>query len=289
MTFPIDHSLRWTDHYAKHGFAVVKNIVTPEFCDRTIKAIQKALGTNLAPSEWTSANIQPQATGGRVNVPRSPELKAATDAVYDQPGVRAALGELIGSVDRLADSRSTTPFVCVFDPDNKRELRDWTHIDFVRVPIPVFGSGFVLQVSLVKTDPFSGNITIQPGTHKTVQKYVLDHPEFRYCDEPPEQDEWRRFIPNDNPYEFVAEPGDGLFFHHLVGHNGNSNAAPGSPRVAIHTLIETRDWPSALDPADARLSPWERSLTQNGKIELPYDEREYIIRQKKVERPAAAR
>ena len=57
MTFAIDQSLPWTDHYAKHGFAVVKNIVTPEFCERTIKAIQKALGTDL---ERVSATECPQ-------------------------------------------------------------------------------------------------------------------------------------------------------------------------------------------------------------------------------------
>ena len=40
-----------------------------------------------------------------------------------------------------------------------------------------------------------------------------------------ENEEWLAFVPKVEPFEFVAEPGDGLFFHHLVGHNGNRNAA----------------------------------------------------------------
>ena len=79
------------------------------------------------------------------------------------------------------------------------------------------------------------------------------------------------------PFEFVAEPGDVMLFHHLVLHAGNANhAANRSPRVVIHAQALHRYWlqQSYGDPTNC--SPWERSLSLNGEWRPPWSEQKRI-------------
>ena len=131
----------------------------------------------------------------------------------------------------------------------------------------------MFQVSLVKTEPFSGNITIYPGTHKKVQRVLADNPDLQYRTDPIIQE-----LLEAEPFEFVAEPGDVLLFHHLVGHQGNlSHAAGRSPRVALHCQASCENWLREIDPAAQNLSPWERSLAfTGGTYRTRRDEEEWV-------------
>lgn len=288
MTFLIDESLHWTDHYVKHGFCVIKGLVSKEYCRKAIAAYQRELGTTLPPGEWTAATLQRDDRNGRITIGKG--AKEVLDSVYAEPRLRGAIDTMFGSPDRWTGEALCSPFLCVYRSGNEAVLKPTGHIDFTQPPVPILGSGFGFQVSLVNSEPFSGNITIYPGIHAIVQKYILDHPGFIYADEGPAHEEWLSFVPRVEPYEFVAQEGDVLFFHHLVGHNGNVNAAGNRmPRVTIHGLVDCKEWPNKIDPDAPNLSPWERSLALNGQIELPYDEREVITEARRATAAAAAK
>jgi hypothetical protein len=273
MGFEIDKSLHWSDHYVEYGFCVIKGAIDKEFCRRGIEEFKKALGTDLPPQQWTTESLQCEHSRGRLT--RSIDIQPFIQSVYDEPGLRSAIDTMLGSPDQWSGERACHPFVCLFDPANEPVLPEWGHVDFVEVRIPILGNGFAMQVSLIDTEPFSGNITIYPGYHKVVQEKLLQEPGYWFGNEKHQQEAWRRLVPHVEPYEFVAEAGDVLFFHHLVGHAGNLNAAANhTPRVAIHGQVLRKEWLNAIDPAQPNLSPFERSLALNGPIQLPFDERE---------------
>jgi hypothetical protein len=291
MGFQIDKSMHWAEHFVEYGFCVIKGALSQDFCKQGIAQFAKALGTDLPPQRWTTEELDVKHSHGRVTL-RTDELQSYLDSVYDQPGIRDMFATMFGSIDNWNGQRAAGPFLCLFDPANKREVMEWGHVDFLRVRIPVIGNAFVFQSSLIDTEPFSGNITIYPGWHKIVQKRLLDDPTFWYADDGDEHAEWCRLVPKTEPYEFVAEAGDVLLMQHLVGHAGNSNAATNhTPRVAIHSQAIMKQWVNEIDPADPTLCPYHRSMAHNGHIKLPYNEADVQAAAYKArrERFAAAR
>lgn len=291
MRFQIDTSLHYADHFVEHGFCVIRNALTPEFCRRGIEEFQKALGTTLPPSQWTTRTLNCPHSEGRIG--GLTQLQPFVLTLYDQPGIRAIIDTMLGPGE-WSGQRSAHPFLCVYHEENKQRVAEWGHVDFLRVRIPIIGNAFVLQASLVDTEPFSGNITIYPGWHKRLQKLLLEEPNFWYADDGPEQERWRRVMPRTVPYEFVAKAGDVLLMHHLVGHAGNANAAANrSPRVAIHSQVIAKTWPSEIDASRKDLSPYLRSLSHNGSFKLGYNEEEaqavaYKERRERVSKVQAA-
>lgn len=270
MRFQIDTSLHYADHFVEHGFCVIKGALTPEFRQRGIGEFKKALGTDLPPNQWTTQTLNREHSLGRIGPLTT--LQPLITELYDQPGIRAIIDTMLGAGE-WNGARIGQPFLCVYHPENKAEVAEWGHVDFLRVRIPVIGNAFVMQASLVDTEPYSGNITIYPGWHKILQKVLLEEPNFWYADDGSEQERWRKIMPRTAPYEFVAQAGDVLLMHHLVGHAGNVNAAANrSPRVALHTQVIAKTWPDEIDATRKDLSPYLRSLAQNGSFKLGYNE-----------------
>ena len=189
--------------------------------------------------------------------------------------MRAVIDTMFGGPEHWSGNRHYQLFITLFSPDAQQQLAVNPHLDFVNVRIPVIGNGFYFQASLVKSEPFGGNITIYPGWHKIIQKRLIEQPDFWYGETPEQRTEFRKLVGEVEPFEFVADPGDIVLFHHLVGHAGNANAATGrSPRVTMQVQAIRKDWPSRIDATRNDLSPWERSLAHNGSIDLPFDEGE---------------
>ncbi|MCX5658371.1 MAG: phytanoyl-CoA dioxygenase family protein [Planctomycetota bacterium] len=278
MTFPIDTKLSWTDHYVEHGFAVLRNLASPDFVRDAMAEVAEMLGHGLPPTQWTAENSPARS---RKPVSQMPALQR----VYDDPGIRNIIDTMFGSPDHWNGQRQFQLFLNPYDEAAKAEVSPAGHIDFVSCPVPIFGSGFMFQVALSKSEPFSGNITIYPGTHKAIQRALVENPDLQYPKD-------LQPLLECEPYEFVAEPGDVLVFHHLVGHAGNySHAANRRPRVVLHCQGLRKTWLHEIDPASPTLSPWERSLAfTGGRYKVRQDEYEWIVnyKRKKQEAKAAA-
>ena len=57
MTWQIDRSLHWTDHYIEYGFAKIDRAVGPEFTEPAMAEVRRVLGHENRPlNEWTNQN-----------------------------------------------------------------------------------------------------------------------------------------------------------------------------------------------------------------------------------------
>jgi hypothetical protein len=277
MSFQIRRNMHWTDHYVEYGFAVIKNVVGPEFINPALSEIRRLIKNDLPLNQWNKQNAPTRVDGSGDN----PVLAQ----VYDQPGIQEIIKTMFGHEDHWNHERAFQLFINPFDPDARQVLSDRGHLDFVRTPIPIFGSGFMFQVSLVRSEPFSGNLTIYPGSHKPVQAALAKNPDLFY----PDSQEIVQAITCE-PYEFVAEPGDVCVFHHLVGHNGNPSHATGkSPRITLHCQGLCENWLQEIDPSAKGMSPWRRSLAfTGGPYRVVEDELQKILRYKKQNPDRAA-
>lgn len=273
MASGMDTSLHYTDHFVEHGFAVIKGLVDRDLCAAALKRVGEIIENPLPPNEWTLHNAKelykPFVEGF---TPPDPVL----DQISEHPRLMAVIDEMFGELG-WNRKRNYYLFLKAYNPDGPAMLQPRGHIDFPNQPIPLLYRGFVLQVSLIDSEPFSGNITHFPGTHKTVQKFFMDHPDMQMSATVPD-------IPIPEPVEFVAEAGDVVMWHHLVLHEGNpSHAANRTPRVALTMEAFRDEFLRKVDPADPNLSPWERSLAHNGYYEETRDEIERNLMAKRDE------
>lgn len=276
MTWAIDQKLHWTDHYVEYGFAVIKHVVGDEFVKPAMEEVRRVLEVgDQPPSQWAKKTIHKPYDG--TNFP-------TLATVYEQPGVRDAIRTMFGDTNRISPTKAFQLFVTTYDPDAKAKVSPQGHLDFVNTPIPIIGSGTMFQVSLIDSEPFSGNLSIYPGSHKTIQKLLIENPDRQFPDDPQINKELER-----EPYEFVAEKGDMIFFHHLVGHSGNYNhAAKHTPRVVIHGQALLDHWPREVTPHHPRFGAWERSLAVNGAYRTRQDEEAWIMDYKAKNKKAKA-
>ena len=260
----VEPELHWTDHFVKYGYAVLEKLVDEDFIAESLAEIRAAVGTDLPFEEWTKDNV-PSLHGSKIE---------ALNKAYEQPGVRAVIDTMFGSPDQFSPESYGTLFMTLYDPAAERVRRRSGHIDFVNKPIPALGRGFVTQIALLDREPFGGNINIWPGTHKLVQQAVINDPEWRF------PANWGD-IPQGEPFEFVAEAGDALLFHHLVAHGGTPNCTR-TPRLNLHCQCWQYEWLTEIDSTKPDLSPWERSLSLNGYHAIHDNERE--MREAEIER-----
>jgi hypothetical protein len=299
----VEPELHWTDHYAKYGFAIVPAVLDADYIDEAQSEVRRLVGNGLPFDQWTAENVPITSSSGRVDASESDDsTKSLTDEhrqhqpdrlgdsnyhggilhwsspggddtpvlnrVYDQPRVRAAIDEMFGSSDLFNDERNFSLFIKPYGSNATRALNPVGHVDFVKKPIPIFGSGTPFQVSLVDKEPLGGNISVWPGTHRLVQKCLIGNPDWQY------PTNWED-IPTGAPFEFVPAAGDMMFIHHLVAHAGNT-CCTRMPRVSLHCSAFQNEWVTEVDPAQPGLSPLLRGLAQNGRYKLPFNEEEKI-------------
>ena len=245
----------WTERFVRDGFVILKGLIDREFCEAALPRVREIVNNDLPPNEWTKANTptlyHPFIKG---YTPPEPVL----DKLFDQPRLLAAIDELFGGPGRWNQTRNYYLFLKPYDPEAEAKLTAHGHIDFPNQLIPILYRGFLFQVSLVDSEPFSGNISFYPGTHRLVQKTLMDNPDLQLPNGMPD-------VPLPEPVEFVAEAGDVVFWHHLVMHEGNASHAAGrTPRVALTGEVFCEQFLTEVDAARSDLSPWERSLALNG-------------------------
>lgn len=261
MISEMEAGLHWTDHYVKYGFAVRRGLVDRAFCDEALLRAREIIENDLPLREWDTSNAK---TLHRPFYEGATPPEPVFDRVMDQPRLRAEIDELFGGPGEWNGERNYYLFLKAYQEDAKPSLAPMGHIDFTTPPIPALYRGFTFQLSLIDSEPFSGNLTVYPGTHKTVQKRLMetDGMEFRSGQAPME-------VPD--PFEFVADAGDVIFVHHLIQHSGNnSHSANRVPRVALHGEAFRDAWLESIDPNEPGMSPWKRSLAFNGAYTAPH-------------------
>jgi hypothetical protein len=251
----------WEEQFSQEGFVFIRGVVEPELCRQAMDRVRQIVpGLPDDPRTWESPAVPTLHTPYFGEVGQS---DPGLDKIIDAPGLQHAIERLFGGPGRYNGQKNYYLFLRPFDPKAKQGLTQAGHIDFGNQPIPALYRGFVVQLMLHDSEPFAGNLTLHPGTHKVVQKLVMDNPSVQFKSgmvpdlvQPP-------------PVEFVGKAGDICLMHHLVFHSGNASHAAGrTPRVAMMIEAFSSQWLESIDPATPGLSGWERSLAHNG----PYRE-----------------
>ncbi len=247
--------LPWTEHFIRHGFAVRKGLVDRDYCAEALARVKTIVGNDRPLREWSTDNTP---------VLHRPFFQGATQAdpvlekIYGQSRLLAAIEELFGGTGHWDGERNYYLFVKPYNPAASATLTPRGHIDFPGQEVPILYRGFTWQVALSDTEPFSGNLTVHPGTHRVIQRALMADPSLQLP-------KGTSDLPMTDPFEFVAGAGDVLFMHHLVFHSGNESHSTGRlPRVALHGEAFRKKWLARIDPSRPSLSPWEQSLALNG-------------------------
>ncbi len=257
------HALKdrgWEEQFVEEGFAIVRGVVDPALCKMGMDRVreQYKLGES-DPRTWESpaVPVKHDAYFGEAGPGLSDPVY---DKILDSPELNGAIDRLFGGPEHCNRQKNYYLFLRPHDPKAKQGLNPVGHIDFGNQLIPALYRGFVVQLFLHDSEPFAGNLTLHPGTHKVVQKLVIDNPKVEFKS---------GLVPDlrqPEPVEFVGKAGDICFMHHLVFHSGNvSHGASKMPRVALMIEAFRDKWLGSIDPAEKGLSPWQRSLAHNGK------------------------
>ncbi|MFV8751425.1 phytanoyl-CoA dioxygenase family protein [Nannocystaceae bacterium ST9] len=256
-SWQLDDSLDWPEHYVRYGFCLLRGLLDRPDLDAALAEVQRLVGDPRPIGDWTIDR-----PGQRYTVYYAGQAPAI-ERLFATPPLAAALEQFFGSLGASLgssepddpDRRRLALWVNPYDPDARPRLQGLGHIDS--------GSpyrGMAVHIALAGTKPFSGNTTYVPGSHVTMHHWLRDHPDpswpgGTYPEVPRELPAW----------EFVAEPGDVVFTHHLVFHSANpSHAEDRSPRIAIRQELFPRR-PLADAPLDRPgASVFERSLAFGG-------------------------
>lgn len=246
----------WTEHFVNQGFAVCRGLVDRNFCEEAVRRVKAIVKNDRSLHEWNTDHTP---------VLHRPYFQGATGPdpvlgrIYEQPRLLVAIEELFGGPGHWDGERNFYLFVKPYDPKAKAVVQARGHIDFPGQEVPILYRGFTWQVLLADTEPFGGNLSVHPGSHRVVQKALMDDPALQFPKGTSDT------LPLSEPFEFIGEAGDVLFMHHLVFHSGNeSHSARKLPRLALHAEAFRSQWLGHVDPSDRRLGPWERSLSLNG-------------------------
>ncbi len=259
----IDSALHFTEHFVAHGFAVLKHVIERSVCAEAAARVRQMVNNGLPPEQWNSKNTEvlhkPYFQGAT-------DPEAAFDRLFEQPQLRQAIDDLFGGPRRWNGERNYYLFIKPFNETAAAKLAPRGHIDFPDQQIPPLYRGFMFQIALADGEPFGGNLTVYPGTHRLIQQALIADPQARHPG--PLIDA----IPQPEPFEFVGEAGDVCFLHHLMFHAGNhAHGQKHLPRIAIHGEAFRNDWLTEVNPAGAGLGPWERSLSLNGPLKTTAD------------------
>lgn len=229
-TWQLDASLDPAEHYVRYGFCRLRGLLDPKAVDAALAEVQQLVDDPRPLADWTI-----ERPGQRYTVYYAGQAPA-TEGLFEQPGLVAALGSFFGELGYTLgstdphdpDRQRLALWVNPYDPDARPRLQGLGHVDS--------GSpwrGMAVHIALADTRAFSGNTTYVPGSHVTLHEWLRDHPDpswpgGTYPEVPRELPAW----------EFVAEAGDVVLTHHLVFHSGNpSHAEDRSPRIAIRQEV----------------------------------------------------
>jgi len=214
------------DFWEEHGFVIIKNAVTPEDCAAGRKAIMNYLKmdeNDLA--SWYKENDTMQG----IMVPLYRDV--AIDKNRNSPKIRRAFEQLWKRTDLVV-----TTDKCGFNPPETASFKYrgiGLHWDVsLATPIP-FGTQGILY--LTDTAANQGALTVVPGFHKNIEKWLQQLPE----NADPRKTDFSSF----GPKPIAANAGDFIIWNHKLPHGSSPN------RAALPRIVQYINWYAAAEKA----------------------------------------
>ena len=210
--------------WEEYGFVIIKNAITPEDCAASRKAILDHLEMDEEDAaSWYKGSDAMQ--GIMVTLYRD----TAIDKNRNSPVIKKAFEQLWNRTDLIV-----TTDKCGFNPPETATSKyrgTGLHWDVsLARPIP-FGAQGILY--LTDTAAHQGALTVVPGFHKNIEKWLNELPE----NVNPRQTDFSSF----DPRPVAANAGDFIIWNHKLPHGSSPNRA-GSPRI-----VQYINWYAALD------------------------------------------
>jgi hypothetical protein len=224
--------------FREQGYLHLPGAVASDVVDAALHAINHSLGNGIDPAElpiYRSRSFCPELLRSR----------AILD-LYERSSVSALMSSLVGAVNPISSGQIALRFPgrldapAVLDP----------HLDGMYTPSNGVTKGkihsFTALVGVALSDvhgPWSGNLTVWPGTHAQYEEYFRAHgPESLLHGMPPIR------IPE--PVQLTARAGDAFLLHYQLAHTAAPNFAP-HIRYAVYFRV-------TVPGHDAR---WQEAMT----------------------------
>lgn len=203
--------------FAERGFLKLPGVVPPRMVGEARRAINAFLGQNgMDPNELTKYRAQTYCPG----LGREPVITN----LYNETPIKTVAESLIGAgkVKQVNAGQIALRF-----PTMDAVPRDPTpHLDGMYSPTNGVKEGtignFTALVGVFLSDlpePFMGNFTVWPGTHKLYEQYFREHGPQSLLDGMPK-------VPLPEPEQFVGQAGDAALVHYQIGHGIAGNVSP---------------------------------------------------------------
>lgn len=211
-------------HFHDQGYVHLPGAVAPDVVDEALHAINHNLGQGIDPAElpiYRARSFCPELIRSSVILD-----------LYRRSAVPAIVESLIGAAHPVVSSQIALRF-----PNRKSApaLLD-PHIDGIYTPTNGVPSGrihsFTMFIGVALSDvpgPWSGNLTVWPGTHRQYEEYFRVHgPESLLHGMPPVR------LPD--PVQLTARAGDAFLLHYQLAHSAAPNFSP-HVRYAVYFRV----------------------------------------------------
>ena len=214
----------------EHGYVILKNAISPEDCQAARAVIWEYLQMNEnEPATW----YRPNATMEGIMLPlyRHP----AIDKNRNASRIRRAFEQLWGKTGLVV-----TTDKCGFNPPETHSFKYrgiGLHWDVsLAQPIP-FGTQGILY--LTDTAANQGALTVVPGFHKIIEKWLHELP----AEINPRETDFSVF----GPQPIAANAGDFIIWDHRLPHSSSPN------RASLPRLVQYINW---YDPGQEKQEKW---------------------------------
>lgn len=229
--------------FIRHGFVRLRGVIPPTLVERAKRAINHSLGKGMKAKDMKRIAAQSYCK----ELQTEPVI---LDLFHQSPMwslAESCLG--VGKVKKAHSGQIALRFPSLDD-----EVRPpWPHLDGMHskhngVPKGVIHN-FTALLGIALSDvprPFSGNLSVWPGTHHMYESYFREHgPQSLFKGMPKVR------LPK--PKQMRAKAGDAFLVHYQVAHSGTINLSP-NVRYAIYFRLKHIDHDK--DPWGAMTNIW---------------------------------
>lgn len=224
-------------HFIAHGYLHVPGVVPKLMVDRALQAINHSLGDGIDPARIQTFRSQSYAP----ELQREPVI---TDLFNKTLAIELASG-LIGALEPIRGGQIALRFPTLSDaPRVHGPHLDGMYSPHNGVPVGTIQS-FSLLLGVMLSDvpqPFMGNLSVWPGTHRLYETYFREHGPEKLLDGMPP-------IPLPEPVQMLGRAGDVVLCHYQLAHSIAENASA-HVRYAIyfrvHAVGHAARWKEAL-------------------------------------------
>ncbi len=198
----------------EQGYVRVPGVVPRAMVNDALRAINHSIGEGMDRDEIVTMRSRSYAQ----ELTQTPVISG----LFNDTPARALAESAIGPIEPVTGGQIAIRFPSPADPPGEPS----PHIDGMHSPHNGVPEGEILNFTMLVgvllselTEPYAGNFTVWPGTHRLYEEYFRERGPESLLDGMPEID-----LPA--PVQVTGSPGDVFFVHYAMGHTAAPNVSP---------------------------------------------------------------